>query len=935
MSEIFSNKRLIDYFLIIDVIITNINQNINNEIFDKISTFNTPKSLKKSKTLMHNTNNTFLSLETSNQNFNQTAYLKSEYIRKISKIYPKKQYTDIPEINFESILLLMQEEKIYLNQHQNEFFTFVIKPINSNVLFYMFFLCIYTPLNTNSLINGNNIGNNNNSSNISINTFSSLNLFSPKYLCFLSRNPFFFSFRSLLEDIYANSIKNNTKCFKIESILNILLYRLYLPKSPSFQTNFCLGDKVFNFFNDINKSEISYKIIFNYLSIDNILLTYFAMMMNSVIVILHNDIETIGMLIYIFKQLFHPLEFTYSVITNLTNEHLELLECNHGLMVGVNKNDFNDLRLVMNKNSKNVIYLDIDENILISEKNVNIKEKTKIPNEKMRIMNSKLRNIFNEGNNPNILLLNQQNNVTLSNDSVNNNMTIGNYRLSLKYNQTINQHQFLTQKFEQKENILIQNVFYEFLVEVFIPFNQKKHIITLEENEESIFDYENFIKDSSSDLKPLLNFLKESSPFQVFIDNLVIFCINQGKLDDDIIDNFNLFFLCLEKKKKNKEISSLFINNVSNTISISSPPYEKLSYKQNNIFVDPFHDMMFKHSKAVEYNKSKIKLNMHLNDNESDNELCKKFKKMLLSQPDVVKSFFGISTGNLSNSFHSSLISSINVMNSNLITPSFISTKKINTKAEYIKSFNELIKNLTFKGEFHINVAYNIVQTYSLCPHCNKPNNIWDIRKSFEFSKARRETRTKCKFCSSSFVPTFKAIIEVEENKNKQSLHTKIKSLNNSKRLVANNKKVTELVSSYKTIEYMSFEHLITLFLDNQNDALKKVNYHLVYNMSLLIGEIKCMIEGDEIVLQKLSSYIKEQQQSQMKPLEIFRQPTYKSKKSLRVNQGKTNGNYVLSVPNKSKDKKKLIETEEGSLVTNSKISSGTGKVIILKKQNK
>ena len=930
MSELFSNKRLIDYFLIIDVNITNINQNINNEILEKISNFNTPKSLKKNNTLIHNTNNTLLSLETSNQIFNQTTYLKSEYTRKITKIYPKKQYTDIPEINFESILLLMQEEKIYLHQHQNEYFTYVIKPTNSNALFYMFFLCIYTPLNTNSLINGNNIGNNN-TSNLSINTFSSLNLFSPKYLCFLSRNPFFFSFRSLLEDIYSNSIKNNTKCFKIENILNILLYRLYLPKSPSFQTNFCLGDKVFNFFNDINKSEISYKILFNYLSLDNILLTYFAMMMDSVIVILHNDIETIGMIIYIFKQLFHPLEFTYSVITNLTNEHLELLECNHGLMIGVNKNDFNDLGLVIHKNSRNVIYLDIDENILISEKNVNIKEKTKIPNEKMRIMNSKLRNILNDGNNPNILLLNQQSNVTLSNDSVNNNITLGNYRLSLKYNQTTNQHQFITQKFEPKENILIQNVFYEFILEIFVPFNQKKHIITSGENEESIFDYETFIKDNSSDLKPLLNFIKESLPFQIFIDNLVNYCNDQGKLDDDVIDKFNIFFLCLEKKKKNKEITSLFINGVSHTISISSPPYEKLSYKQNNIFVDPFHDMMFKHSKAVEYSKNKANLNVHLDENES----YKKFRKMLLSQPDIVKSFFGISTGNLTNSFHSSLISSINVMNSNLISPSFASSKKINTKAEYIRSFNELIKNLTFKGEFHINVAYNIVQTYSLCPHCNKPNNIWDIRKSFEFSKARRETRTKCKFCSNSFVPTFKAIIEVEENKNKQSLHTKKKSFNNSKQIGTNNKKGNELVSSYKTIEYMSFEHLIALFSDNHNETMKKVNYHLVYNMLLLIGEIKCMIEGDEIVLQKLSNYIKERQQSQMKSLEIFRQPTYKSKKSLKTNQGKTNGFYVLSVPNKSRDKKNMIETEEGSIVTNSKISSSTGKVIFLKKQNK
>ena len=125
-------------------------------------------------------------------------------------------------------------------------------------------------------------------------------------------------------------------------------------------------------------------------------------------------------------------------------------------------------------------------------------------------------------------------------------------------------------------------------------------------------------------------------------------------------------------------------------------------------------------------------------------------------------------------------------------------------------------------------------------------------------------------------------------------MHTKKKSFNNSKQIGTNNKKGNELVSSYKTIEYMSFEHLIALFSDNHNETMKKVNYHLVYNMLLLIGEIKCMIEGDEIVLQKLSNYIKEHQQSQMKSLEIFRQPTYKSKKSLKTNQGKTNGFYTM-----------------------------------------
>ena len=144
MSELFCSQRLIDYFLIIDVNITNINQTINNEFVDKLSNMNTPKSLKKFNSLTQNTNNTLLSLETTNQNFSQAAYIKSEYTYKITKIFPSKNYTDIPEINFESILLLMPEEKIYLHSHQNEFFTYLIKPNNSNIFFYLFFLTFFT-----------------------------------------------------------------------------------------------------------------------------------------------------------------------------------------------------------------------------------------------------------------------------------------------------------------------------------------------------------------------------------------------------------------------------------------------------------------------------------------------------------------------------------------------------------------------------------------------------------------------------------------------------------------------------------------------------------------------------------------------------------------------------------------------------------------------
>ena len=929
MSELFCSQRLIDYFLIIDVNITNINQTINNEFVDKLSNMNTPKSLKKFNSLTQNTNNTLLSLETTNQNFSQAAYIKSEYTYKITKIFPSKNYTDIPEINFESILLLMPEEKIYLHSHQNEFFTYLIKPNNSNTFFYLFFLCVYTPLNTNSILSSNN---NANGINNSTSSFSSLSLYAPKYICFVSRNPFFVSFRALLEEIYINSTKNGVKCFKVENILNILLYRIYLPSYHNFQISFCLSDKAYSFYNNIYKSEISYKILFNYLSIDNVLLIYFALLMNSVVVILHSDMEIIGIVLYIIKQFLLPLNLSYSIVTNLSSDHLELLDFNSGVVIGVYKNDYSDLTVVMSESKNNVIYVDIEENVLIADNNENIKEKIKIPNERMKSMSCRLRQILNESNNLTINALNQQNNMTTSNDnSVNNN----NMRMSLRNaNQSPNLHSIMNIKFEHKENVMIQTVFYEFIVDLFISFNSKRHILTIEkeDGDEYIFDYENFINDSPSELRQLLSLIKTTPMFDNFTKNLMLYLFNKKRLSENEVELFDIFFQCVDKIKRNKEIYSLFIYNITHTISFSSPPYEKLSYKQNNIFIDPFHEMMFKHTKAVELYRNKVNINLREEDKKDTSEKSSfiHFKKNLISEIEVVKGFYGVSSSNNTNSFHSSLISSINVMNSNLLSASYQKQNKSNSKGDYIKSFNELIKNLTFKGEFHINVALNVIQTYSLCSHCTKPNNIWDIRKSYEFSKARRETRARCKYCGNSFVPSFKAIIadENEFSKNNQSG-------GNSKRQSAvhaiikkGKKEKKEQNVNYKTIEYMSFEHLLALFTDNQNEKIKRKNFPLYYNLLLLTGEIKCLIEGEDVILQTLSEYINEYQQNQMKSFEIFRQPTLKSRGSfytMKTPIDKANG-MISNKISRDKERRSVIEHDERSLGAISKISSITGR---------
>lgn len=843
MSEIFSNKRLIDYFCLIDVNIQ-LDKNLD--------------SISKS-----NSKNVHSFYDTSSGNLNPNPYMffKSQYSHSIVKMYPKTQYKDIPEINFDSILLLMPEAKIYLNFHSNEFFTQII--ICDNVIFYVYFLCVYVNYNSNGF-------------------------YIPKYLCFISRNPNFFSFHNLLEDIYNNSTKNNCKCFKVENILNIILFRMYLPKHNNFQLSFCLGEKVYNFFNNKNKSEIAFRTLFSFLSIENAVTVYFAMLLNSIIIFLHSDHDLVGKIMHIFIQLISPFHFSYSVISNLTNDHLELLDANSGLMIAVNKNEFSDLSQVMEINHKNVVYVDLDENTIITEDCEMIKDGLAIPNEKSKAMISDLRAVVNE--------------------SVN--LTIGEKKIG---------HNSKGAPVDV-ENIEIREVFYNFAVELFLHFNPKKYFIeekhevhhelhlnsdiqseTHKENQldnsvhsgnfviqpsnkkiRMTFDKDSFIKDSNKDIKNFLIYFTKTKIFDSFILGYKKFTFKrnsesvvtkyfqtesssscsemvQTKLTEEETENFSKFTQCLELRKKSKEITSLFPYEIHHTITISTPPYEKLSYRQNNIFIDPFHEMMFKHSQGIELNKASIffptlKLSEELPTLQKQNKFITTFKNYILANIDLVKNFYGVPNTN------SSQLSQTGNAHQNSNEKE--KQKQLMSKSEYIRSFNEIISKLTFKGEFHINIAMNITQTFSQCSHCLKPNNIWDIRKEYEFSKARRETRTRCKFCNSLYVPTFKGDVRTNNEKGvvKKKKEEKRKKGNLKVKSVKIAKNQGEEAQCPKALDYMSFEHLIALLTDTEKNStiIKKINYPILYNIALLVGEVKCVIEKDEICYETLEQFMRE-----------------------------------------------------------------------------
>lgn len=113
-------------------------------------------------------------------------------------------------------------------------------------------------------------------------------IFVPKYLCFFSMNPFFVSFKSILEEIYVLSNENTEQIIKIENVLNFILFRVVLPRYEDTQVAFSIKNKFFRFNSHILYSEISLKLLFRFLSVENIVKVFLYLLTSPMVIILHN-----------------------------------------------------------------------------------------------------------------------------------------------------------------------------------------------------------------------------------------------------------------------------------------------------------------------------------------------------------------------------------------------------------------------------------------------------------------------------------------------------------------------------------------------------------------------------------------------------------------------------------------------------------------------
>ena len=732
MTEILYNKRLIDYFFIIEI-----------EIF--------------------NSNNENLILNDDNS-------INIKYNRKIKHIYPKNYYKEhIDFLNINTFLLYLPEEKIYLNKQKNYFFYLIFKSFKANEFIYLYFLRIYKQI----VLNDNKI------------------FYYPNYICFYSSNFFPNNFHNILEEIYNNSIKNNGKFFKTENILNILINRIYLPKYNSIQLNFCLEES-YNFINSEFSNELDFNLLFEYLSIEHIILIIVCIYLNSTIIFFHNNIYKINLIIEILKKLFYPFPFLYNIIPNLNINYLELLNFKKNAIICIYKPDWkNNLKNIFkyNLNDYNIIYIDIDDDYIIIEKNVYISKNQNLPINLMEIIKNEL---------------------------------------------------YQTKKKEFKDylelNSEINSIFFNFFLEIFKNNKIEEYILN-----NTIFDYDKFKNNHNYNnlSKDFIQIILSQNYFKNFIENYIIYINNKTQLSYELINKYNNLEKILNKYYQGENINKLFINNIYHTLCISSPQYEKILYHQNDIFTDVFHESLFKTNinyknfilQNIDYknyisfsdNKSKIIINEFMNKFKNNYNKCLNFYK------DIPNHSF------INNNISLELLNNLNNYKD-------INNKDIlSIKENYIEIFDSLLKN-NYKEEFYFLLAINMINIPQKCPICKKFNNIWDLRKEYEFSKAKRESRSKCKFCKKYFAPKFDCLYNNNFHFSDSDGYNEDIKNNNSSNLI------------YRKISFMCFQQL----KNYKPIEIKKIDINYFYNILLLINEIKYIIEDDNIIYKNLYIYLNE-----------------------------------------------------------------------------
>ena len=828
MENIFSNIKIIDYFVIFETISENIilneqngidlysdyssdniNENDNNSNIDLISNYkynlNSNNRLKKSKTSVKEIQNK----------------IKINYKYEILNIFPKKNNSKEIKysLNLKAIFTFLPTEYGYIHKNKDKFFSLIFTN-EYGYHYYGFFLKKYFP---------KNIKNNN----------SEITIYLSKYLSFFSQNPCFFSFKKLLNEIYIQSTLNNTKQYKIEEIINTLLFYLYLPKYNSIQLLFCLNENIYTFMNSHFNNEISFKLLFSYISPKNLVMIIISILMHSIIVIYHNNMELISPIIYSLFELIFPFSNNYSVVSNLND--LALLQSFSGAIFGIYSKNFKNINDILEVNNSNYIVLDLENDILNIEHNEYLLQE-KFPVERIKKLITNLSEFS-------LISLNKK-----------------------KKKKDLDS--FFKKNNNEKDindDLKIRSIFFNFILELFENYDEKKYYSIDLENYHKNFLIDKFIEESNEDIKPFLNYLKEQPTFDIFIQNLNHIVdqkykiniqknfnmnnyninINPALNEKSLIHNFeftyNIFIKCLELKKENNlNFENYFLLNINHCISVENPKLytENFSYFQKNIFEDKINEKYILNQPTNIHNNTKnlnleyfnINLNK-INDNinmfnnieninnsenidyDENNNLNNKnsylkiiniFKEEILKNYKFFNLFFQIDSNKEINYY----LKTKEINYENNLNLNDNKNNNIISKNKYLKNLEDLYKTLNYnnnelflENNVFINIGINIYSTISICDYCKKPNDNWNIKKTLIYDKNKNINTSKCLFCSHYYIPYF-YILEEKQNK----------------------------IKTIKKIEYFSLEFIYNI-LSNKIENNLNIE-ELFYNILLYICDI-------------------------------------------------------------------------------------------------
>ena len=593
---------------------------------------------------LHNLIQYFYVIGLDNQITSKMSFYKNYNINLKPKITTKYPNIDLPYLNIPNEIIISHcfpngyklIEKNADNVSKNEYFFFTIKnpnPLEENNNFrhqIIHFSCL---LMYEDIINYYKIFSIKNSE--YINDFLLSSYYVPKVICICSFYPFYLEYIKILESLRQYIIDNfdNGIEFPIENYIDSLIFKIPSPPKGIFSINVEFLNLKLNFEqkapNEIPLPEIDLFFLFQYFTVEKLLLILKYILFEYPIFIFHQNKFELSNIVEGLVSLIFPFEYQFPVIPILPIENFSLIRYIKSFVIGIN-GKYYDKYFEDNK-------IEIADKTVIVINLLNDKKSKKdiieiIPNIKKPEIFLQQVSFFEK-----YYEYDNQNEIALPE------------HYTEKVIKRIRQYFFEIKNCSVKKNEFnekVRKIFFYYFVSLFVDY--QKFIVRSENISqilfdkylsgklelEDIFNIKKYLENISKIDIPFYSFLLKTELFKSFIFKKVFPLTTQDKLDILFFDeNVNKK---LNKNLFSKSISTPFLDmkfekNIIN-IKIEDKPFYKeeiiyLSYKK-------------KKKKALDYNQLITDNSYYLNDDRSENE-SNKFLNQFINVPTFKIKYYG------------------------------------------------------------------------------------------------------------------------------------------------------------------------------------------------------------------------------------------------------------------------------------------------------